>query len=60
MAFGLITEKQFRDFEDVRNSGAYNMIMEAGEVRDLIGLTKTEYIELVSSYDDFRSMYDDS
>lgn len=60
MAFGMITEKQFRDFEDVRKSGAYNMIMEAGEVRDLIGLTKTEYIELVSSYDDFRSMYDDS
>ena len=60
MAFGMITEKQFRDFEDVRKSGAYNMIMEAGEVRDLIGLTKAEYIELVSSYDDFRSMYDDS
>ena len=60
MAFGMITEMQFRDFEDVRKSGAYNMIMEAGEVRDLIGLTKTEYIELVSSYDDFRSMYDDS
>ena len=60
MAFGMITEKQCRDFEDVRKSGAYNMIMEAGEVRDLIGLTKTEYIELVSSYDDFRSMYDDS
>ena len=60
MAFGMITEKQFRDFEDVRKSGAYNMIMEAGEVRDLVGLTKTEYIELVSSYDDFRSMYDDS
>ena len=60
MAFCMITEKQFRDFEDVRKSGAYNMIMEAGEVRDLIGLTKTEYIELISSYDDFRSMYDDS
>lgn len=60
MAFGMITEKQFRDFEDVRKSGAYNMIMEAGEVRDLVGLTKTEYIELISSYDDFRSMYDDS
>ena len=56
----MITEKQFRDFEDVRKSGAYNMIMDAGEVRDLIGLTKAEYIELVSSYDDFRSMYDDS
>ena len=56
----MITEAKFRAFEEIRKLGEYNMITEYELVMIELGLTKDEYIELLSNYDDMRDDYDNS
>ena len=60
MAFSMITEGQFREFERLRLSGEYNMVTEYEVVMNMLDLTKDEYIDLLSNYDDVRDDYDNS
>lgn len=55
----MITEKQFARFEEIRSLGGYNMVTESELVRDIIGLTMEEYMELLANYDDLRDEYGD-
>ena len=60
MAFSMITEGQFREFERLRLSGEYNMVTEYEVVMNMLDLTKDEYIDLLANYDDVRDDYDNS
>ena len=45
----MVTNDQFKQFEDVRNGGLFNMF--DPQARDLTNLTKDEWIEIMSIYD---------
>jgi hypothetical protein len=59
VGFSMITEKQFRDFEELRTLGDYNMITEYKLVVKELDMTEEEYNELLSDYDELREKYDD-
>ena len=50
-----ITREQFNSYEAVRQSGAYNML--SLEARELSGLDKDTYMEIVKNYSKLKEMY---
>ena len=58
MGFSMITEGQYRKFEEIRKLGEYNMITEYELIMIELDLTKEEYMELLANYDDVRDEYD--
>jgi hypothetical protein len=54
----MITEGQYRKFEEIRKLGEYNMITEYELIMIELDLTKEEYMELLANYDDVRDEYD--
>jgi len=51
----MVTNDQFKQFEDVRNGGLFNMF--DPQARDLTNLTKDEWIEIMSNYDLLKERY---
>ena len=54
----MITEEQYRRFEEIRKQGAYNMVADLEDVIWELDMTKEDYIELLANYDDVRDEYD--
>ena len=44
----MVSNDQFKQFEDVRNEGLFNMF--DPQARDLTDLTKDEWIEIMNNY----------
>ena len=53
----MITKKQFLDYEHIRESGQFNMIMDANIVMQLINLTKNEYFDIITNYSNYSNQY---
>ena len=51
----MVTNDQFKQFEDVRNGGLFNMF--DPQARDLTNLTKDEWIEIMNNYDLLKKRY---
>ena len=43
-------------YEEVRQSGLYNMLTEAGEARDASGLNEDEYDYVIQNYSYLKSL----
>ena len=43
-------------YEEVRQSGLYNMLTEAGEARDASGLNEDEYYYVIRNYSYLKSL----
>jgi hypothetical protein len=51
----MVSNDQFKQFEDVRNEGLFNMF--DPQARDLTDLTKDEWIEIMNNYDLLKKRY---
>lgn len=52
-----ITGEQFQSYEDVRQSGVYNMIMQASYAREAAGLSREEYQYILLHYRELRELF---
>ena len=46
----MITKEQFLSYRNVQMKGEYNMITDAGEVMEEIGLSRNEYMDILMNY----------
>ena len=53
----MITKEQFLKYEEIRNEGNYNMIMDAYIVMQITGLTKDEYFDIIKNYSEYYKKY---
>lgn len=50
-------EKDFYNYVVVQYSGRFNMIVEANEVADYIGVSMYEYWEIINNYGELKEKY---
>ena len=53
----MITKEQFLDYESIRDSGQFNMIMDANIVMQLINLNKEQYFDIIKNYSNYYKQY---
>ena len=47
----MITKEEFLKYEKVRQSGKYNMIMDAAAAWKAAGLARCQYFDIIENYD---------
>jgi len=52
-----ITKEKFDRYESVRESGRYNMIMEAIHAMAAANLTRDEYLEILKNHAQYREKF---
>ena len=53
----MITEEHFKAFRQVQNEGDYNMIMDAEAAAREIGVTRTEYLDILKNYGKYMNQF---
>ena len=53
----MITKRKFMEYEKVRLSGKYNMIIEADKAMKEAKLTKEEYLEIIRRYEKYKKEF---
>lgn len=53
----MITKEMFLKYEEIRNDGMYNMIMDADSVMDIMGIGKAEYYDIIRNYNEYWNKF---
>ena len=53
----MITKEEFLKYEKVRQSGKYNMIMDAAAAWTAAGLARCQYFDIIENYSTYYNKY---
>ena len=53
----MITKEDFLKYYEVQGIGDYNMITDAAEVMQITGLSKEQYIDIITNYTKYYNKY---
>lgn len=52
-----MNKETFLNFEEARSSGKFNMIMDAKQVMSIYGISKEDYIYIITNYPSLAKKY---
>jgi len=53
----MVDKTTFLSYEKARQSGAFNMIMDAHQVMTIYGISQKDYWEIIKNYSELAKMY---
>ena len=53
----MITKENFLRYYEIQIGGEYNMIMDAHKVMQITGLSKEQYIDIITNYGKYYTKY---
>lgn len=53
----MVTKEMFLKYEELRNSGMYNMIIDDSTVMNIMNISKNDYYDIIHNYSEYEKQF---